>query len=132
MSFIKEFKEFALTGNLVDLAVAVVMGSAFGKVVSAFIDGMVMPAIGMLSGGTDFNDKKWILKKAVDAVISADGTKTEAIPEVAIKWGSFVTVGVEFLIVIKAINKLKRKEVETPTASSTDSLLMEIRDALRK
>lgn len=115
------------------------MGSAFGKVVSAFIDGMVMPAIGMLSGGTDFNDKKWILKKAVDAVISADGTKTEAIPEVAIKWGSFVTVGVEFLIVafvvfvvIKAINKLKRKEVETPTASSTDSLLMEIRDALRK
>lgn len=143
MSFIKEFKEFALKGNLVDLAVAVAMGGAFGKVVTAFIDGMVMPAIGMLSGGTDFNDKKWILKKAVDAAVATDGTKTEAIPEVAIKWGSFVTVGVEFLIVafvvfvvIKALNKLKKKQEEAPAPpaapSSTDSLLMEIRDALKK
>ena len=72
-------------------------------------------------------------------MVAADGTKTEAIPEVAIKWGSFVTVGVEFLIVafvvflvIKALNKLKRKQEETPTPSSTDILLMEIRDALKK
>jgi large conductance mechanosensitive channel len=139
MSFIKEFKEFALTGNLIDLAVAVVMGSAFEKMVSSFIDGMVMPAVGMLIGGTDFNDKKWILKKAVDSIVAADGTKTEAIPEVAIKWGSFVTICVEFLIVafvvfmvIKALNKLKRKQEETPAPSSTDILLMEIRDALKK
>jgi large conductance mechanosensitive channel len=139
MSFIKEFKEFALTGNLIDLAVAVVMGSAFEKMVSSFIDGMVMPAVGMLMGGTDFNDKKWILKKAVDSIVAADGTKTEAIPEVAIKWGSFVTICVEFLIVafvvfmvIKALNKLKRKQEETPAPSSTDILLMEIRDALKK
>jgi large conductance mechanosensitive channel len=139
MSFIKEFKDFALTGNLIDLAVAVVMGSAFEKMVSSFIDGMIMPAVGMLMGGTDFNDKKWILKKAVDSIIAADGTKTEAIPEVAIKWGSFVTICVEFLIVsfvvflvIKALNKLKRKQEAVPATSSTDILLMEIRDALKK
>jgi large conductance mechanosensitive channel len=139
MSFIKEFKEFALTGNLIDLSVAVVMGSAFEKMVSSFIDGMIMPAVGMLMGGTDFNDKKWILKKAVDSIVAADGTKTEAIPEVAIKWGSFVTICVEFLIVaffvflvIKALNKLKRKQEAAPAPSSTDTLLMEIRDALKK
>jgi large conductance mechanosensitive channel len=63
MGFIKEFKEFALKGNLVDLAVAVVIGGAFGKVVSSFIDGMVMPAIGMLTGGVDFNDMKKVLKE---------------------------------------------------------------------
>ena len=139
MSFIKEFKDFALTGNLIDLAVAVVMGSAFEKMVSSFIDGMIMPAVGMLMGGTDFNDKKWILKKAVDSIIAADGTKIEALPEVAIKWGSFVTICVEFLIVsfvvflvIKALNKLKRKQEAVPAPSSTDILLMEIRDALKK
>jgi len=140
MGFIKEFKEFALKGNLVDLAVAVVMGGAFGKVVSAFIDGMVMPAIGMLSGGTDFNDKKVILKAAVPEIKNADGSVVAAVPEVAIKWGSFVTVAIEFLIVafvvfmiIKAMNSMKKKQEEAPAGpSSTDALLMEIRDALKK
>lgn len=140
MGFIKEFKEFALKGNLVDLAVAVVMGGAFGKVVSAFIDGMVMPAIGMLSGGTDFNDKKLILKAAVPEIKNADGSVVAAVPEVAIKWGSFVTVAIEFLIVafvvfmiIKAMNSMKKKQEEAPAGpSSTDALLMEIRDALKK
>ncbi len=140
MSFIKEFKEFALKGNLVDLAVAVVMGGAFGKVVTSFIDGMVMPAIGMLTGGTDFNDKKILLKAGTDAIKNADGTTVAAVPEVAIKWGSFVTVAIEFAIValvvfviIKALNKMKKKEAEAPAApSSTDVLLMEIRDSLKK
>ncbi|HOZ50760.1 MAG TPA: large-conductance mechanosensitive channel protein MscL [Chitinophagaceae bacterium] len=140
MSFIKEFKEFALKGNLVDLAVAVVMGGAFGKVVTSFIDGMVMPAIGMLTGGTDFNDKKIMLKAGTDAIKNADGTTVAAVPEVAIKWGSFVTVAIEFAIValvvfviIKALNKMKKKEAEAPAApSSTDVLLMEIRDSLKK
>lgn len=143
MSFFKEFKEFAVTGNLVDLAVAVVMGGAFGKVVSAFIDGMVMPAIGMLTGGVDFNEMKLILKQGVAAGKGPDGSAIEAVPEVAIKYGSFVTVVVEFLVVafvvflvIKALNNLKRKKAEEPAApappSSTDSLLMEIRDALKK
>ena len=140
MSFIKEFKEFAMKGNLVDLAVAVVMGSAFGKVVTAFIDGMVMPAFGMLSGGTDFNDKKIILKAAVSEIKNANGTTIAAVPEVAIKWGSFVTVGIEFLIVafvvfilIKALNKMKKKQEAAPAGpSTTDALLMEIRDSLKK
>jgi len=140
MSFIKEFKEFALKGNLVDLAVAVVMGGAFGKVVTSFIDGMVMPAIGMLTGGTDFNDKKILLKAGTDAIKNADGTTVAAVPEVAIKWGSFVTVAIEFAIValvvfviIKALNKMKKKEAEAPAPpSSTDALLMEIRDSLKK
>ena len=143
MGFVKEFKEFALKGNLVDLAVAVVMGGAFGKVVSAFIDGMVMPAIGMLSGGTDFNDKKLILKEAVAEMKNSDGTVVPAIPEVAVKWGSFVTVTIEFLIVafvvfmvIKAMNAMKRKQEEAPAPppgpTPTESLLMEIRYALKK
>ena len=141
MSFIKEFKEFAMKGNLVDLAVAVVIGGAFGKVVSAFIDGMVMPAIGMLTGGTDFNDKKIILKQAVAEIKNADGTKIAAVPEVAIKWGSFVTVAIEFLIIalvvfvmIKALNSMKKKQEAAAPAgpSSTDALLIEIRDALKK
>lgn len=140
MSFIKEFKEFALKGNLVDLAIAVVMGGAFGKVVSAFIDGMVMPAIGMLTGGTDFNDKKIILKAGVPEAAQTDGSVVAAIPEVAIQYGSFVTVIIEFLVVamvvfvvIKAINKMKKQTEEAPEGpSSTDALLMEIRDALKK
>ncbi len=70
MSMLKEFKEFAIKGNLIDMAIGVVMGTAFGKVVSSFIDGMVMPAIGMITGGVDFSDKKVILKEAVAATFS--------------------------------------------------------------
>ena len=140
MEFIKEFKEFALKGNLVDLAVAVVMGGAFGKVVSSFIDGMVMPAIGMLTGGVDFNDMKVILKEGVAESKNADGSVIAAVPEVAVKYGSFITVAIEFLVVafvvfmiIKAMNTMKKKQEEAPAGpSSTDALLMEIRDALKK
>ncbi|TXI80885.1 MAG: large-conductance mechanosensitive channel protein MscL [Crocinitomicaceae bacterium] len=140
MGFIKEFKEFALKGNLVDLAIAVVMGGAFGKVVSSFIDGMVMPAIGMLTGGIDFNDMKVILKEGVAERKNADGSVIAAVPEVAIKYGSFITVTIEFLVValvvfviIKAMNSMKKKQEEAPAGpSSTDALLMEIRDALKK
>ncbi|MBK8684003.1 MAG: large-conductance mechanosensitive channel protein MscL [Bacteroidetes bacterium] len=140
MGFIKEFKEFALKGNLVDLAVAVVMGGAFGKVVSSFIDGMVMPAIDMLTGGVDFNDMKVVLKEGVAEAKNADGSVVAAIPEVAVKYGSFITVVIEFLVVafvvfmvIKAMNTMKKKQEEAPAGpSSTDALLMEIRDALKK
>lgn len=137
MGMIKEFKEFALKGNLVDMAIAFVMGGAFGKVVSAFIDGMVMPAVGMLTGGVDFNDMKLVLKEA-----SKDEAGKE-IAEVAVKYGSFITVAIEFLIVafvmfmvIKAMNAAKKKEAEVPAAppapSATETLLAEIRDALKK
>ncbi len=73
MGMLKEFKEFAVRGNLVDTAVAFIMGASFGKIVSSFVDGMVMPLIGMLTGGVDFNDKKLVLKEAVEAVKDAAG-----------------------------------------------------------
>lgn len=142
MGMMKEFKEFAMKGNLVDMAVAFVMGAAFGKVTSAFIDGMVMPLIGQLTGGVDFNNKKYVLTQAAAEVKDASGAVVQpAVAEVAVKWGTFVTVAIEFLViafvmfmVIKAINRMKKAEPAPPPAgpSSTDKLLMEIRDALKK
>lgn len=134
MGFIKEFKDFAMKGNLVDIAVAFVMGGAFGKVVTSFTEGIVAPLIGML-GGADLSKNMYVLKPAVyDA---AGKVITEA---VAVKWGDFLTAVINFLIVafvmflvIKAINSMKKKEEAKPAApSTTDKLLMEIRDALKK
>ena len=135
MGFIKEFKEFAMKGSLVDIAVAFVMGGAFGKVVSSFTDGIVSPLIGMLGGG-DLSKNMYVLK---EAVMDASGkVVTEA---VAVKWGDFLTAIINFIIVafvmflvIKAINRMKKKQTEAPPAgpSSTDALLMEIRDSLKK
>ena len=141
MGLIKEFKQFALKGNLVDIAVAFVMGGAFGKVVSTFTDKIIAPIIGMLSGGQDFNEKKIVLKKATEEVRSPDGNiLTAAGKEVSLEWGYFVTAIIDFLIVafvmflvIKTINSLKKKEEDVPTPiSKTDELLTEIRDSLRK
>ena len=132
MGMMKEFKEFAMRGSLVDTAVAFVMGAAFGKIVSAFVDGMVMPVIGLLTSGQDFSKMRYVLKEAV-------GDK----PEVAIMYGSFLTVVLDFVIVafavfmvIKALNASKKKEAQAPAAPpapTTDQLLlMEIRDSLKK
>ena len=144
MGMLKEFKEFAMRGNLVDVAVAFVMGAAFGKIVSSFVDGIVMPLVGMLTGGIDFNDKKFILKDAVSEVKDAAGKiVTKAIAEVSVKYGAFITNVIDFIIVafavfmvIKGINAMKKKEEAAPAAppepSSTDKLLMEIRDSLKK
>lgn len=135
MGFIKEFKDFAMKGSLVDIAVAFVMGGAFGKVVSSFTDGIVSPLIGILGGG-DLSKNMYVLK---EAVIDASGkVVTEA---VAVKWGDFLTAIINFIIVafvmflvIKAINKMKKKQEDVAPAgpSSTDVLLMEIRDSLKK
>ena len=141
MGLIKEFKQFALKGNLVDIAVAFVMGGAFGKVVSTFTDKLIAPIIGMLTGGQDFNDKKIILKRAVEEVRSPEGNiVTAAGKEVDLEWGYFVTAMIDFIIVafvmflvIKTINSLKKKEEDVPTPiSKTDELLTEIRDSLKK
>ena len=138
MGFIKEFKDFAAAGNFIDLAVGVVMGAAVGKVVSAFIDGMVMPAIGMVTGGEDFSKLAIQLKDAVPENKAAGIKAAEA---VTVKYGAFITQFIEFLIialvvfvVIKALNKMKKKKAEAAPAgpSSTDALLMEIRDSLKK
>ena len=142
MSMMKEFKEFAMKGNLVDIAVAFVMGAAFGKIVTSFVDGIVMPLVGMLTGGIDFNSKVWVLKDAVPEVKSAPGIAgAKAIAEVSVKYGTFITNVLDFIIVafcvfmiIKAINRNKKAEPAPapPPPSSTDKLLMEIRDELKK
>ena len=134
MGFIKEFKDFAMKGNLVDIAVAFVMGGAFGKVVTSFTEGIVSPLIGMI-GGADLSKNMYVLKPAV--LDAAGKVVTEA---VALKYGDFLSGIINFIIVafvmflvIKGINSMKKKEEAAPSApSSTDQLLMEIRDSLKK
>ncbi len=135
MGFLKEFKDFAMKGNLVDIAVAFVMGGAFGKVVTSFTEGIVAPLIGML-GGADLSKNMYVLKPAV--MDAAGKVVTEA---VTIKYGDFLTAIINFIIVafvmflvIKGINAMKKKQEEAAPAgpSSTDALLMEIRDAIKK
>src|SRR5690606_344033 len=117
MGMLKEFKEFAMKGNLVDIAVAFVMGAAFGKVVTAFTQGLVAPIVGLLLGGVDLSDKKIVLKEAVPAVVDAEGNETtKAIAAVTLDWGVFVTAIIDFIIVafvmfliIKALNSMKKK-----------------------
>ena len=135
MGMIKEFKEFALKGNLVDMAIAFVMGGAFGKVVTAFVEKVFAPITGLLMGGIDLNSKKYLLR---DEVKDSAGAVTTS--ELAIHWGEFITACIDFIIVafvmfmiIKAMNKMKKKQEEAPAGpSSTDALLMEIRDSLKK
>jgi large conductance mechanosensitive channel len=134
MGMLKEFKEFAMKGNLVDIAVAFVMGGAFGKVVTSFTEGIVSPLIGLLGGG-DLSKNMFKLK---DAVIDASGKVTSE--AVYLKWGDFITAIINFIIVafvmfmvIKAINSMKKKEEAAPAAPAEDLVLLrEIRDALRK
>jgi len=134
MAIIKEFKEFAMRGNVVDLAVGVIIGAAFGKIVSSLVNDIIMPPIGFLLGGIDFSDKKIIL-------VQADAAKKVA--EVAIRYGTFINSIIDFVIVafciflvIKGINSMKKKEEEAPAAapapSNEEVLLTEIRDLLAK
>jgi len=144
MGMLKEFKEFAMKGNLVDIAVAFVMGASFGKIVTSFVDGVVMPLVGMLTGGVNFNDKVLVLKDAVPAVKDAAGKViTPAVAEVAVKYGAFITNVFDFIVVafsvflvIKAINKMKKEEPAAAAAaaepSNADKLLAEIRDSLKR
>lgn len=141
MGMIKEFKEFALKGNLVDMAIAFVMGGAFGKVVTAFVEKMFAPIVGLLLNGIDLNSKKYVMKEAVAEVKDASGAvTTPASPELAINWGEFITACINFIIVafvmfmiIKAMNKMKKKQEEAPAAPPEDiALLREIRDSLKK
>lgn len=142
MGMLKEFKDFAMKGNLVDIAVAFVMGGAFGKVVTSFTDGLVAPIIGLITGGVDFSQKKTILQHGVAEVKDASGAvTTPAVAEIALKWGSFITNIIDFIIVafvmfmiIKAINSMKKKqEAAAPPAPPEEvTLLREIRDSLKK
>ncbi|MCS7077300.1 MAG: large-conductance mechanosensitive channel protein MscL [Bacteroidia bacterium] len=133
-SFIKEFREFAVKGNVIDLAVGTIIGAAFGKIVASVINDLIMPPIGLLLGGTRFNNLKIVLKHASkDPVTNADN------PEVAIMYGNFIQTAVDFTILafvifvmVKTINKIKRKKEETaPEPTNTEKLLAEIRDLLK-
>lgn len=138
MGMFKEFKEFAMKGNLVDMAIAFVMGAAFGKIVSAFINGLVMPIVGLLTAGVSFKDLKFVISPA-----ELDAAGTVIKPENALLYGDFITVFIDFLIVafvmfmvIKAMNKAKKKQAQEPAAPpapTTDQVLLtEIRDLLKK
>ena len=141
---IKEFKEFAVKGNLIDFAIGVVIGGAFGKVTTSFVDGIVMPLVGKLIGGTDFSDLQWKIQDGSKEVLDSSGNIiTKAAPEVFIRYGEFITTIIDFIVVafamflvIKAMNHLKSKQNEIPAADPTPSnqekLLTEIRDLLKK
>ena len=137
MSFLKEFKEFATKGNVMDLAVGIIIGSAFGKIVSSLVADIIMPPIGLIVGGVKFTDIKWLLK---GAVLDSSGT---AIKEaVTLNIGNFIQASFDFLIIagaifliVKVINRLNRKKTEEPPAppklSEEVQLLKEIRDLLK-
>jgi large conductance mechanosensitive channel len=132
MGMIKEFKEFAVKGNMIDMAVGIVIGSAFGKIIASLVTDVIMPPIGLLLGGVDFSNLSIVLKEA-----------TEATEAVTLNYGVFINTVVDFTIivfaifvVIKAINSAKKKEEdkpkEPPKPSEEVMLLKDIRDALKK
>jgi large conductance mechanosensitive channel len=130
MGMLREFREFAARGNVVDMAVGVIMGGAFGKITTTLVNDVLMPPLGLLLGGVDFSDKTVVLRAG-----------TEAAPAIAIRYGVFVNAVIDFVIVafavfmlVKAINSLRRKEeaqAPAPAPSREEVLLTEIRDALR-
>ncbi len=134
MGMIAEFKEFIARGNVVDLAVGVVIGAAFGKIVSALVDGIVMPLVGVALGGVSVSDWKYVLKpETVDAA-------GNSVAEVAVAYGTFIQAAIDFLLValviflfLKAYNRVRRPApAAAPAAPPEDVLLLrEIRDALR-
>ncbi len=134
---LKEFKNFIMTGNVIEFAVAVIMAGAVGGVVNGFVNDIVMPVVGFFSGGVDFADKKIILTEGVAA---SEGV-TEVV-EVAIRYGAWVNtlvnlviVGLVMFMLIKAYNKMKKPVVEAPAAPAgptQEELLAEIRDLLKK
>ena len=139
MGLFKEFKEFAIKGNVMDMAIGVVIGGAFGKIVTSLVSDIIMPLIGAATGGLSFTDWKWVIRQAVmdgDAVVK---------PELSVTWGNFIQVIFDFIIiafcifmVVKGMNKLKKKEEPAPEPaapaepSEDIKLLTEIRDLLKK
>ncbi len=138
---LKEFRDFAMRGNVVDLAVGVIIGAAFGTIVSSLVDDVFMPVIGMMLAGLDFSSLKLVIQQAVPAV-GAEGTAgfIAGKPEVAMAYGKFINAVIKFVIVawvlfliIKAMNSMKKKEEAAPAAPAEDIVLLrEIRDALKK
>lgn len=139
MSIFKEFKDFAMKGNVVDMAVGVIIGAAFGKIVSSLVDDIIMPLVGVATGGMNFTDLKWVVQKGI--------TEGETViqPEVTMNYGAWIQTIVDFIIVafcifimIKFMNQLRRKKEEeaaapapAPEPTKEEQLLTEIRDILK-
>lgn len=142
MGFIKEFKSFALKGNVMDLAVGVIIGAAFGKIVSALVDDLLMPLIGLMGDGSKFTDKFLVLKPSKEGLSEFKSlAEAKAAGANVFAYGDFIQTVVDFLIVafcifiiIRLMNGMKKKEADAAPAgpSSTDQLLIEIRDELKK
>jgi large conductance mechanosensitive channel len=138
MKIVQEFREFAMKGNVVDMAVGIIIGAAFGKIVSSLVNDVIMPPLGLLIGGVDFTELKVILK---EAAVDPAGN---AISAVTLNYGTFVQTTFDFLIVafaiflmIKAMNNMNKKQAEAPAPappapSKEETLLTEIRDLLKK
>jgi len=129
MSMVSEFKDFAARGNVVDMAVGIIIGGAFGKIVSSFVDGVLMPPIGLMLGGVDFSDLAITLSEA-----------TEEAEAVTLQWGAFVQTSIDFLIVafavfmlVRGVNSMRKQEEEAAPAAPPEDvvLLREIRDSLQ-
>ena len=133
MGLASEFKEFIARGNVVDLAVGVIIGASFGKIVTSLVEQVVMPPVGLLLGRVDFSNLEWVLVP--------EDSATEAIEKVAIQYGAFINTVIQFLIValvvflmVKAINQLRRQQAADPAPAAptpTEALLTEIRDELK-
>ena len=135
MGLLSEFREFAVKGNVVDLAVGVIIGAAFNGIVKSLVDQVIMPPIGLVTGGVDFSKFEWVLKP--------ENPATEAVEKVSIQYGAFANTLIQFLIVawvvfllVKGINHLRRQQAAQPdpapaAPTATEALLTEIRDELR-
>ena len=139
LQMLKEFREFAMKGNVVDLAVGVIIGAAFGGIVTSLVGDIIMPIVGAITGGLDFSNYFTPLSKTATAANLADAKKQGAV----LAWGNFLTLTINFIIiafvlflVIRAMNTLKRKDEATPAAppkpTREEELLTEIRDLLKK
>jgi large conductance mechanosensitive channel len=144
--FFEEFKTFAMRGNVVDLAVGVVIGGAFGKITTSIVNDIIMPIISLLTGGLNFNEWQWVLKEAVTKV-NAAGVEEVVSAAIAINFGNLISVILDFIIIafavfcmVKGINAMHRKEEapaeeaapEAPPAPTSEELLAEIRDLLKE
>ena len=132
MGVIAEFREFISRGNVIDLAVGVIIGAAFGKIVTSLVDQVIMPPVGLVMGGIDFSKLEWVLKP--------DDPRTAAVERVTVQYGAFLNTLIQFLILafvifllVKAVNTLRRKQAAAEPAAPTPSeaLLIEIRDLLK-
>ncbi len=146
MGIVKEFKEFAVKGNMLDMAVGIIIGGAFGKIITSLVNDVLMPPLGMLLGKVDFTNLKAVLQKGQEAVMDGVTVVQPAVSEVSINYGMFIQNIIDFLIVafcifmvIKAMNNLKKKEEAAPAAPAAPPppseevlLLKEIRDLLKK